>query len=402
MDLAYGPEYEEFRAEVRGFLDRTWPPDEAAGSSRREQVARFRRDATEHGYLYRGVPRQYGGSEQPADALRAQVIREEFGRARAPMEVPGNGVAMLVPTLLERGKDWQKERFVPKTIAGEYKWAQGYSEPGAGSDLASLRTRGELQGDDWVINGQKIWTSAALECQYMFTLVRTEPEASKHAGISYLLVPLDQPGIEIRPLKMITGESHFNEVFLTDARTPADWIVGERGEGWNVSRTTLKHERNAIGGGAQAIFESLLRLVQKATVDGEPALQDPAVRERVAALEAWVWAQKYSSYHQMTCGLQGTDPGILPLLNKLLATEIGHEIARTALDLIGDASLLAPFDEATERDERGAPSLRRGGERWLNQFMGSLGNSIAGGTSNIQRNIIAERGLGLPREEAAN
>jgi alkylation response protein AidB-like acyl-CoA dehydrogenase len=338
------------------------------------------------------VPKRFGGSEQAADVLRAQVIREEFARVRAPMEVLGNGMSMLVPTLLERGEEWQKERFIPKTVSGEYGWAQGYSEPGSGSDLASLRTRGELVGDEWVVNGQKIWTSAALESQYMFTLVRTEPDAPKHAGISYLLIPLDQPGIEIRPLKQITGDSHFNEVFLNDARTPADWIVGKRGEGWQVSRTTLKHERNMIGAGSQGIFESLLRLVRRAEIDGRPALEDPSVREQMAALEAWVWAQKYSSYYQLTCGLNGSDPGILPLLNKLLATEIAHEISRVALDVIGDASLLAPFGE------RGT---KPGSERWMNQFMGSLGTAIAGGTSNIQRNIIAERGLGLPRDVTA-
>ena len=392
MDLAYGSEYETFRTEVQDFIARHWlEPGKESERPNGGRSADFRQRATEQGYLYRGVPRKYGGGEQSADALRAQVIREEFARARAPMEVVGNGVSMLVPTLLDRGEEWQKDFFIPKTISGEYTWAQGYSEPGSGSDLASLRTRGELIGDEWVINGQKIWTTQAHESQFMFTLVRTEPEASKHAGISYLLIPLDQPGIEIRPLKMITGESQFNEVFLNDARTKADWIVGERGEGWRVSRTTLKHERNSIGVGSQKIFESLMRLARQATIDGRPALEDSQVRERVAALEAWVWAQKYTAYHQMTCGLNGTEAGLSTLHNKLLATEIGHEIASLALDMIGDASLLEPF---------GGSGADRGHERWMNQFMGSLGNSIAGGTSNIQRNIIAERGLGLPREES--
>ncbi len=392
MDLAYGAEYEDFRAEVRAFLEENWSPKgDAAERPRRESRTRFRRLATERGYLYRSVPRRFGGSEQEPDALRAQVIGEEFARVRAPGEVSGNGMSMLVPTLLERGEEWQKEFFIPKTVSGDCRWAQGYSEPGSGSDLASLRTRGELVGDEWVLNGQKIWTSDALDCQYMFTLVRTEPDASKHAGISHLLVPLDQPGIEIRPLKMITGESHFNEVFLNDARTKADWIVGGRGEGWQVSRTTLKHERNMIGSRSQILFDSLFRLARKATIDGRPALEDPIIRERVAALEAWVWAQRYSGYFQTTCGLNGGDPGLLPLMNKLLSTEIGHEITRVAIDLIGDASLLEPFGES---------GASRGNERWMNQFMGSLGSAIAGGTSNIQRNIIAERGLGLPREAA--
>jgi alkylation response protein AidB-like acyl-CoA dehydrogenase len=394
MDLAYGAEYDALRAEVREFLDANWPPKgEASDLPRAERESAFRRIAIDAGYLYRSVPKRLGGSEQPPDSLRAAVIGEEFARARAPREVSGNGVSMLIPTLLERGEEWQKEQFIPKTVSGEYRWAQGYSEPGSGSDLASVRTRGELVGDEWVINGQKIWTSDAMSCQYMFTLVRTEPEAGKHAGISYLLVPLDQPGIEIRPLKMVTGESHFNEVFLKDARTKADWIVGRRGEGWNVSRTTLKHERNTIGGRSQIVFDSLMRMVRKATLDGQPALEDPVVRERMAALEAWVWAQRYGDYFQTTCALQGGDPGLLPLMNKLLSTDIGHEISAIALDVIGEASLLEPF---------GAKGDKRGNERWINQFMGSLGSAIAGGTSNIQRNIIAERGLGLPREVAAD
>ena len=159
----------------------------------------------------------------------------------------GIGTMMLVPTLLERGEEWQKEKWVGPTILGEVVWCQGYSEPGSGSDLASLKTRGVLDGDEWVINGQKIWTSGAHRADYMFCLVRTEPEAQKHAGISYLLIDMKQPGIDVRPLKQMTGTAEFNEVFLNDVRTPKDWIVGKRGEGWLVSRTTLKHERNSIG-----------------------------------------------------------------------------------------------------------------------------------------------------------
>ena len=392
MDLSYGQEYEDFRQEVRDFLNEHWGTVSGSKPSGKD-IASFRQLAIDRGYLYRHVPRHLGGSEQPADSLRAQVIAEEFTKARAPREVSGNGVSMVVPTLLDRAEDWQKERFIPKTVSGEYRWAQGYSEPGSGSDLASLRTRGERVGDEWVINGQKIWTSDAQNCQYMYTLVRTEPDAPKHAGISYLLVPLDQPGIEIRPLKQITGTAEFNEVFLNDARTPADWIVGKRGEGWQVSRTTLRHERNAIGSRSEGLYASLLKLMKGATLDGRPALQDPVIRERMAALEAFVWAQRYSSYYQTTCHLKGRDPGILQMMNKLLTTETQAEIAQLALEVIGDAGTLAPFDET------GKP---RGDERWMNQFMGSLGIAIAGGTSNIQRNIIAERGLGLPRDASAD
>jgi alkylation response protein AidB-like acyl-CoA dehydrogenase len=398
MDLRYGPEYEAFRTEVREFLEAGWPlSGEEAELSRERQTALFRERATEQGYLYRHIPRRYGGSEQPPDALKGQIIRDEFRRKRAPTEARGIGPSMLVPTLLERGEEWQKEKWVRSTLTGETIWCQGYSEPGSGSDLASLRTRGELQGDEWVINGQKIWTSAARQAHYMFCLTRTEPDAAKHAGISYLLLDMHQPGIEVRPLRQMTGGSTFNEVFLTDARTPADWIVGKRGEGWIVSRTTLKHERNSIGSSVQtqALFEGLVRLAGRARRGEHPALQDPEVRQRLASLEGYVRAHQYSGYRQLTRDAKRLDPGPIMLMNKLISTNIGHEVARIALDLLEDDGLLS----AGERPLDAAPKDAAG---WIAQYMGSLGSAIAGGTANIQRNIIAERGLGLPRDFAAD
>lgn len=390
MDLSYGAEYERFREEVRAFLRDCWS---AAYRRDAERVAGFRRQATERGYLFRNIPRRFGGSEQPADVLRAQVIAEEFARARAPMEPPGNGVRMLVPTLLECGAPWQQERFIPPTLRGEIDWAQGYSEPGAGSDLASLRTRAELVGDEWVINGQKIWTSNAQNCQYMFALVRTEPGAPKHQGISYLLLDLRQPGVTIRPLKMVTGQSGFNEIFFDDVRTPADWIVGKRGEGWQVSRATLKHERSSIGSAETYLqqFDKLVLLARQVERDGRSAIEDPSIQERLAEIEGYVIAHKYSTFRQLSMSVNGKDPGRVGYMNKLVGTDIGHRIAALAQELIGDDSLVMPTYE------RGREV---GNERWLNQFFGSLGVAIAGGTSNIQRNIIAERGLGLPRDSA--
>jgi alkylation response protein AidB-like acyl-CoA dehydrogenase len=396
MDLGYGTQYDAYREQVRDFLRAHWPPPEAGpeGASR-EQIQRFRRAAIDAGYLYRNIPRQYGGSEQEADVLAAQIIREEFGAARAPMELTGQGPQMLAPTLLEWGTEWQKDHFIRKAIEGEHIWCQGYSEPGAGSDLASLRTSGALRDGEWVINGQKIWTTHWNRAQYMFALVRTEPAASKHAGISYLLLEMDQPGIDVRPLKQITGDSEFAEVFFNDARTPADWIVGKRGEGWKVSRSLLRHERNMIGGASRSegLFQSLLRLARTAEIDGRPALEDRQVREALAAIHGYVETQKCSSYVQLTRELQGRDPEMLPMLNKLSSSNIAQQIARLAQRLLGAESALAP---------RGQPAGKTSGnEKWMNQFMGSLGMAIAGGTSNIQRNIIAERGLGLPRDVAA-
>jgi alkylation response protein AidB-like acyl-CoA dehydrogenase len=395
MDLSYGREYEQLRAELRSFLESNWPPKgEEAELPRKEGAARFRDKATAKGYLRRGIPRKYGGSEQPPDEIAATIIREEFSRARAPMDVRGIGTAMLAPTLLEKGEEWQKEKFVARTVRGEIGWCQGYSEPGAGSDLASLKTRAELVGGEWVVNGQKIWTTDAHTADWMFCLCRTEPEAQKHAGISYLLIPMDQPGVEVRPLRQMTGGADFNEVFLTDARTPADHIVGKRGEGWQVSRSTLKHERNSIGSAAQSamMFQGLVQLAKTTERNGRPNSDDPAIRQRLARLEGTLKAHEYSSLRMLTKNAKGENPGIIQMMSKLIATDIGSEVAKLALDLLGDDGLLDPI-------ESGGMVQRPGANRsWLNQYMFSLGIAVAGGTANIQRNVIAERGLGLPRD----
>ena len=392
MDLSFGPENEAFRETVQAFLASDWRPAGKRGADLAEYVKDFRRRATDAGYLYRGVPRQYGGSEQAADVLKAQVIRDEFGRARAPMEVPGNGMNMLVPTLLDRGADWQKEKFIPPTVAGDMVWGQGYSEPGSGSDLASVRTRGELVDGEWIINGSKIWTSGGDRSDYLFALIRTEPDAPKHRGISYLLIDMKQPGITVNPLRQMTGGREFCQIFFDDARTPADWIVGQRGEGWQVSRTTLKHERASIGNAdrSEDLVNKLVELARESTRFGRPAIEDREIRQDIAALEGWALAHKYSSYRQFSLAADGREPGLIGLVSKLMVTDIGHEAARIAQELIAEDALLQPAPPG-----RGA---NRGREKWLDQIMGSLGVSIAGGASNIQRNIIAERGLGLPRD----
>jgi alkylation response protein AidB-like acyl-CoA dehydrogenase len=396
MNLSYSAEYEAFRQEVRGFLSESWPlRGDEAELPLGEQARLFRMRAIGAGYLARSIPRRYGGSQQPPDVLRAAIIREEFRKARAPGDAIGLGPALLVPTLLEKGAEWQKEKFIRPIIQGEVVWCQGYSEPGAGSDLASVQTRAELVGDEWVINGQKIWTSAAHVADYMFCLCRTEPEAQKHAGISYLLLEMKQPGVEVRPLRQMTGAADFNEVFLSDARTPADWIVGERGEGWTVSRATLKHERNMIGNAEQtaAVFEGLVRLARRTQRGGRPAIEDIEIRQRLATIEGYVRAHQYSGYRQLTAAARKQSPGIIQMMNKLNGTNIANRVSALALDLLGDDGLLEP---AARR--LGDPGSNQG---WVTQFMGSLGASIAGGTANIQRNVIGERGLGLPRDSAA-
>jgi alkylation response protein AidB-like acyl-CoA dehydrogenase len=393
MDLSYGEENERFRKEVRAFLKEEWTPAGADNAGMKAYVSAFREKATGKGYLYRAIPQEFGGSEQPVDVIKAQVIREEFARARAPMEVGGNGMNMVVPTLLERGTQEQKDQFIRKTMSGEYVWGQGYSEPGSGSDLASVRTKAVLDGEQWVINGQKIWTSQGMEATHMFMLARTEPDAPKHAGITYLLLSLDHPGVTRRPIKQITGGATFCEFFFEDVTTPVAWQVGDRGDGWNVSKTTLKHERAAIGGADRLghQFDQLVKLARETERNGKPAIEDPLVRDALVRIEGWILSHRYTSYRLFSHAAAGDPTPPVSLMMKLLLTEIGHDIALTAEDLIGDAAMLEPDSPGT----RG-----RGPEKWIDQIMGSLGNSIAGGTTNIQRNIIGERGLGLPRDPA--
>jgi alkylation response protein AidB-like acyl-CoA dehydrogenase len=382
MQLNYDQQYQAFQREIRDFLAGNW-----RRKGEPDRIPEFRRVATDRGYLYRNIPKRFGGSEQTPDVLRALIITQEFAAAGAPLEVPGPGMMMLVPTLLECGTEWQKERFVPRTISGEFKWAQGYSEPGSGSDLASLKSRAELVGEEWIINGHKIWTTRAHEADYMFALLRTEPGALKHDGLSYVLLDMRQPGVTVKPILQINGGREFSEVFLDNVRTPADWIVGKRGEGWAVSRVNLKYERAAIGssGRSQPVFDSLLRLAHRTQYRGRPAIKDPAIRNRIAAVEGYLEAQRWSGLYQTTLGTRGEPAGVLGYTNKITTTNINQEIAAIAAEIIDSAGLKAPAGEAG------------GIERWNNQILGSIALSIAGGTSNIQRNIIAERGLGLPR-----
>jgi alkylation response protein AidB-like acyl-CoA dehydrogenase len=400
MDLEYGPEYDAFRAEVRAFLAEAWP--EARRNPDRDHMPdpRAQRDfvaaALEHDYVYRSIPRVYGGSEQAFDPLREEIIAEEFNRAGAPWRLGPQGVGMLVPTLLEAGAEWQKEKFISKTLRGDFVWCQGYSEPGAGSDLAALRSTARLEGDEWVINGHKVWTSDAAEANHMFGMFRTEPEAPKHAGISYLLLEMGQPGIDVRPLRQITGATHFYEVFFTDVRTPVDWIVGKRGQGWEIARINLKHERN-LGGGSltRSRFESLVELVKQSSIEGRPALEHGDVRQRLAELECRVRCGETLTLRQLSAvaNAEEVEMALGTMVNKLYNSDLGEDLVRMGYDLIGAAGLDAPQDTAWTGISGGGP-----GADWVDRYLFQLAGAIAAGSSNIQRNVIGERGLGLPRD----
>ena len=386
MDLTETPEMAAFRAEVRGFLAAR--RDDFAGGAAKD-VLGWQRALIAAGYAARTIPRAYGGYGAEPDILKSRIIAEEFIAAGAPRGMSGQGISMLVATLLEVGSEEQKIRWIGPTLRGEIIWCQGYSEPGAGSDLANLQTKAVEDGDDFLISGSKIWTSTAHAAQMMFCLVRTEPRAAKHEGISYVLIPMDTPGIEVRPLKTMTGAAEFNEVFFTDVRVPKDQVVGGRGRGWFVANTTLKHERGMLGdpNATEARLNALIELMKTETVDGEALIANPMFRDRLMQLQGRILAMKFNGLRLITAQLTQEPVGIAALIVKLQGCELNHQLAALAIDALGELGIL--YSDG--------PHLRAQG-RWQWNYMFDLGLIIGGGTAQIQKNIISERGLGLPRE----
>jgi alkylation response protein AidB-like acyl-CoA dehydrogenase len=392
MDLEYGERYEEFRREVRAFLDEQKPKRPPGGflEGPRRDLIRWLSLLIERGYWARTIPVEYGGYGAPPDLLETVIMDEEFNRAGVGRGMMAQGPAMLVPTLLQHGTEEQKKRWIGPTMRGEVMWCQGYSEPGAGSDLASLQTSAREDGDDFVINGQKIWTSTADKSEMMFLLVRTEPEARKHAGISYILVPMDTKGIEVQPLQTMSGdlgENSFNQVFLTDARVPEKNVVGKRGEGWKIANTTLKHERNSLNANAEGMLLRLMKLMKEETANEVPAMASPVYRDRLMRLQARALSMKHHGMRMLTCNLKNESPGVAGLIVKLQNCQLNFDMAALAIDVMGELGSL--YDHSKYERERGF---------WQVHSMFSLGLIIGGGTAQIQKNIIAERGLGLPRE----
>ncbi len=392
MDLSYTAEQEAFRRQARGWIKKHLPPRdrdavvEYGDPKRMQALKAWQRKLYDAGYVALGWPREYGG--QAADVVRQTIVNEELLLARAPSLIGMMGIQMVGPTLIQFGTEEQRRRYLPKILTAEEIWCQGYSEPGSGSDLASLKTRAELVGDEFIVNGQKVWTSNAQFADWMFCLVRTDPEAPKHRGISYLLIDMQSPGIAVRPLIQMTGDPGFNEVFFEDVRVPRANLVGELNQGWLVANATLAHERNMLGSttNTQQMFNGLLRLARSRQRNGRPAASDHVMRQRLADLMIRVEAMRYHAYRQLTDSIKRRPPGIGASVNKLVSTELNHDIAALALEIMGSYGSLA----RTSRHviDRGA---------WPIEFMFSLGLVIGGGTSQIQKNIISERGLGMPR-----
>ncbi len=395
MDFEYTVEQQAFRREVREWLRANLPEDLKVDDAADERVApnrdvferrrKWQRTMHEAGWVGLSWPREYGG--RAAGLIEQTVFDEEYSRARAPV-LPGySGLGMCGPTLMHWGTDAQKRRFLQRILSGDDIWCQGYSEPNAGSDLASLQTRAIDHGDYFVLNGQKVWTSGAQFADWMFLLARTDPDAPKHKGISYLLLDMRSPGIDVRPLVLMNGHAHFNEVFCNDVQLPRENLVGPLNEGWKVSVTTLMYERSGAGGGGHTSqVRRLAELAKRVEIDGRPAWDHEWVRQRLAQFMIECEAARYTRLRTLTRRLKGQPPGPEGSVLKLSGSELGVKIAAFATELLGAHALVdAPIGAVPD-----AP-------RWYNRVLSSRQYTIAGGTSEIQRNIIGERTLGLPK-----
>lgn len=407
MDLTYPPEAETFRTEIRSWLHDNLPPgwfDEGFEMTPDEKK-RFNEQWPARlfagGWICSTWPAEYGG--KGLSTIEGVVLAEEFARARAPMRADFFGDTLVGPTILMNGTEEQKRFFLPKILDGSMRWCQGFSEPDSGSDLASLKTTAVLDGDEWVINGQKVWTTQAQFADYCFVLARTDPDVKKQAGISYLLVPMKQPGVEVRGITQPDGTAEFNEVFFSNARCPKDNVVGGLNNGWKVANDTLGFERGmSATTGHRRFEEEFRRIVEMARARG--VLDDPTVRQQLARYWSQVQILRINGLRNLTAALSGRrDLGTAALgaTNKLYWSEMHQGAMALALDVNGPAAMLVD----TGPDDGGWPGVMRAKGRdgypvspMMSAFFFSRSESIWGGTSQIQRNIVGEKVLGLPRE----
>jgi alkylation response protein AidB-like acyl-CoA dehydrogenase len=394
MDLSFSPEEERFRARVQKFLRENLPPEwgkpgfRPHGMSQIDFLKDWQRRLYENSFLGMSWPREYGG--QSASQVEMAIFNEEVARFRAPGPLNVLGLSLAGPTIITHGTDEQKRRFLSKILSCEEIWCQGFSEPNSGSDLASARTRAELKGDEFIVNGQKIWTSLAHLADWCMLVVRTDPDAPKHRGLSYLLVDMHTPGVTVRPLRQMTGESEFNEVFFEDVHVPRENLLGRLNDGWRVATTTLMNER---GTGALAsvtryriVFDEIVDLARSTIRNGEPATKDPVIRQQLAQFYVELEMMRFTAYRTFSKILKGGDPGPEGSISKLAWSELNQRMQEFVIALEGPASQLV----------RGSAYAIQGG-RWQHHFLRSRANTIEAGTSEIQRNIIAERVLGLPK-----
>ncbi|MCZ7526752.1 MAG: acyl-CoA dehydrogenase family protein [Acidimicrobiia bacterium] len=403
MDPRYPPAAETFRERVRAFLAEHlpsgWRGIGALGDDEgRDFLASWRRTLHEHRLLAVSWPEEYGGAG--LTKIEQVVLAEELARAGVPSGDPSDtfGIKMVGNTLLRWGTEEQRRRFLPRILSGEDRWCQGFSEPDAGSDLASLATRASLVDGHWVLNGQKIWTSRAQHANWMFLLARTDPDAPRHRGITFLLCPMDQAGVEVRPIRMLNGGDDFNEVFLTDARTAAENVVGEVDGGWAVAMTLLGHERGEEAAINPILFrDELDRLVRLARERGKD--RDPVVRDRLAWCYMKVETMRFLGYRILSRYLRDGTLGAEASISKLYWSEYHQRLSELAMAILGPHGLVPSGRRPIRPYRTDDPGVPDSSASWANIFLlNARAGTVYAGTSQVQRNILGETVLGLPKE----
>jgi alkylation response protein AidB-like acyl-CoA dehydrogenase len=410
MDMSYPDDAEEFRTEIRAWLEQHLPAGwfepgyEMSEDERKRFNASWPKELFEGGWICATWPREYGG--KGLTTMQGVVLAEEFARARAPMRGDFFGDTLVGPTLLQWGTEEQKREFLPGILQGRTRWCQGFSEPNSGSDLASLKTTAVLDGDEWVINGQKVWTTGGHHADYCFLLTRTDPDAPKHKGISYLLVPMRQPGVEVRGITQPDGTAEFTEVFFTDARCPKDNVVGGVNNGWKVANSTLAFERGQSATTGFRRFEEEYRLLVEAATAND-RIHDADIRQRLMQYYSKIQILRINGLRNLTAAISGAkDPGVIALgaTNKMFWSEMHQRAMELAIDVFGADAMLIDTGPAIGSWPGAVRDRRREGypvSPMMSAFFFSRSETIWGGTSQIQRNIVGERVLGLPKEPTA-
>ena len=392
MDFNYSPEQEAYRMQVRAWLEANQPPPLTPEEKERaNEDLLWERNKRWHKKLYAGGwvglnwPKEYGG--RGATFVEQLIFGQELSRLNLPMGINVLGIIMTGPALMQWGTDEQKKRYLQPILAADEIWCEGMSEPGAGSDLAAIQTRAELQGDSFIVNGQKVWTTHAHRSDFCQLFVRTDPDLPKHKGMSALLVDMHSPGVSVKPLKQISGDAEFNEIFFEDVRVPKENLLGPLNAGWQVLVSTLMHERFGISetiGGTEVILSQLVELAKSVPLNGESA-SDDEVRQQIAQFAIEVTARKYNGLRALTKRLKGQQPGAESSIGKLISTELSQRMTKFASRLLGHYATL-------ERRSLFAPD----GD-WMRRILQVESLTIAGGTSSVQKNMIGERILQLPK-----
>jgi alkylation response protein AidB-like acyl-CoA dehydrogenase len=397
MDFSYSTAELDFREEVRDWIDKNVPGDFGTDSWPKpddptEQLQAsydWMKKLHEGGWVGIDWPKEYGGRD--ATPIESFIWMEEISRCATPQPVNGIGVGMAGPTIMAHATDAQKKRYLENILSGEEIWCQGFSEPNAGSDLAAIKTLAVEDGDNYVVNGQKIWTSVAHFADWCILLTRTDSSGAKHAGMTYLLVDMHSPGVEVRPLVQITGDPEFNEVFFNDVRVPMENVIGGEGNGWMVAITTLMHERMNIAaslyGRIKKSLDDVVKIAKTVTRNGKPLCEDPAIRQKLAYYHANVETQRLNNLRMRAHASASQDPGPIGSIFKLIWCKANMDLLELAVDILGPYAELIPGGDA----ETGLL------DDWMRHYLRSRANSIEGGTTEILKNITGERVLGLPR-----